>query len=110
MAKTNPIGVRFDKDMLDVFKEDGIADSPQKALNFLTNFYIENKDKPDFKKLFSGSKLFKKSEVEISVPGKVDNSKRIGEIEADLKLAPKYLSKQKKTLLELELADLKSKL
>lgn len=43
MAKTNPIGVRFDEDMLRVFKEDGIADSPQKSLNFLSAFYLRNK-------------------------------------------------------------------
>lgn len=43
MSKTKPIGVRFDEDMLRVFKEDGIADSPQKALNFLSDFYLRNK-------------------------------------------------------------------
>lgn len=60
MAKTNPIGVRFDETMLDVFKKDGIADSPQKALNFLYQFYLENtqekKDKLDVKKQVSSNK------------------------------------------------------
>jgi hypothetical protein len=32
MAKTNPIGVRFDKDMLNCMEEDGIADSSSKRL------------------------------------------------------------------------------
>ena len=49
MAKTNPIGVRFNPDLLLQLKEDGIADTPQKALNFLSDFYHQNrKDKPDF--------------------------------------------------------------
>jgi hypothetical protein len=42
MAKTNPIGVRFDKDMLLEFKEDKLAETPQGALNFLAEFYREN--------------------------------------------------------------------
>jgi|SRR5882762_5854168 len=63
MAKTNPIGVRFDKELLDVFEEDGIADSPQKALNYLTEFYRENrKNKVDFVKTFSESGIFKEKE------------------------------------------------
>jgi len=37
--KTKPIGVRFDEDLLKVLEKDGVADSPQKALNFLTEFY-----------------------------------------------------------------------
>ena len=46
MAKTKPIGVRFDEDVLSELKEQGKADSPQKALNYLTDFYRQNgKDK-----------------------------------------------------------------
>jgi hypothetical protein len=67
MAKTKPIGVRFDENMLEVFKEDGIADSPQKALNFLHSFYLENrKDKTDFTELFSKSKLFKNRSLQVN--------------------------------------------
>lgn len=39
MAKTKPIGVRFDKDLLDAIKEKGFADSPQKSLNLYEETY-----------------------------------------------------------------------
>lgn len=45
MAKTKPIGVRFDEDLLKSLKELGIA-TPQKALIFLENFYMETKNEP----------------------------------------------------------------
>jgi hypothetical protein len=45
MAKTNPIGVRFDEDMLEVLKKEHGIDSPQKALNFLFNYWRMNKHK-----------------------------------------------------------------
>ncbi len=62
MAKTNPIGVRFNPDLLLHLKEDGIADTPQKALNFLENFYHQNrKDNPDFVEILKP--LFKKKEA-----------------------------------------------
>jgi hypothetical protein len=41
MAKTNPIGVRFDQELLNSVKEAGIADSPQKALNLYERSYLE---------------------------------------------------------------------
>lgn len=77
MAKSKPIGVRFDQNMLDVFKEDGIADSPQKALNFLHAFYLKNRnDKTDFTELFSKSKLFANRPKDIKdSPPKSANSK-----------------------------------
>lgn len=60
MAKTNPIGVRFDDGLLTSLKEDGVANSPQKVLNFLTEFYRKNKERTfDFEKMFAESKLFK---------------------------------------------------
>lgn len=37
--KSKPIGVRFDEEMLERLKDAGIADSPQKALNFLYKFW-----------------------------------------------------------------------
>jgi ATP-dependent DNA ligase len=46
MAKTKPIGVRFDEDILAELKELEIASSPQKALNYLISFYrSKGKDK-----------------------------------------------------------------
>jgi len=42
MAKTNPIGVRFELELLEELKELG-ADTAQKALNFLAAFYKNNK-------------------------------------------------------------------
>lgn len=44
MAKTKPIGVRFDEPLLSKFKEMGIS-SPQRALNFLEQWYINNIEK-----------------------------------------------------------------
>lgn len=60
MAKTKQVGVRFDQDMLDVLKEEGIASSPQKALNFLTLFYLEHRNKDSVVELFANSSMFKK--------------------------------------------------
>lgn len=37
--KTKPIGVRFDPELLEELKNAGKADSPQKALNYLTDLY-----------------------------------------------------------------------
>jgi hypothetical protein len=42
MAKTSPIGVRFDKDMLEALKNEHGIDSPQKALNYLFDFWRMN--------------------------------------------------------------------
>lgn len=41
MAKTNPIGVRFDEGLLNSVKEAGLAKSPQKALNLYEGSYLE---------------------------------------------------------------------
>lgn len=41
MAKTKPIGVRFDEDLLNTVKEAGLAKSPQKALNLYEGSYLE---------------------------------------------------------------------
>ncbi len=59
MAKTSPIGVRFNEDLIKALAEDELADSPQKVLNFLTDFYQKNKTiEIDYKKLFDESRLF----------------------------------------------------
>jgi hypothetical protein len=39
MAKTKPIGVRFDEDLLNEFKLEKLADTPQGALSLLENYY-----------------------------------------------------------------------
>lgn len=44
MAKGKPIGVRFDVEMLAVLKEDEGIESPQKALNFLSCFWRDNRN------------------------------------------------------------------
>jgi hypothetical protein len=44
MAKSKPIGVRFDEDMLETLKKEGKADSPQKVLNYLTNLWKNLKE------------------------------------------------------------------
>lgn len=41
MAKTNPIGVRFNEELLNKLKEASLADSPQKALNLYERSYVE---------------------------------------------------------------------
>ena len=41
MAKTKPIGVRFDEELLDKLKEADIAKTPQKALNIYEKSYVE---------------------------------------------------------------------
>ena len=59
MAKSKPIGVRFDLDLLQVFKDDKVAETPQAALNYLTEFYRTNRERIDFKAMFENSTLFK---------------------------------------------------
>jgi hypothetical protein len=52
MAKTKPYGVRFDKDLLDVLKEDHKIQTPQQAVNFLSAYYRDNSRTVDFEKKF----------------------------------------------------------
>lgn len=42
MAKTNPIGVRFRQDVLDLLNANHKIDSPQKALVFMERFYCQH--------------------------------------------------------------------
>lgn len=42
MAKTNPIGVRFRQDVLDLLNTNHKIDSPQKALVFMERFYVQH--------------------------------------------------------------------
>lgn len=48
MAKTKPIGVRFDQDLLSELKEQGVANTPQKALNYISEFYKKNRKDKDW--------------------------------------------------------------
>jgi hypothetical protein len=41
MAKTKPIGVRFDEELLNTVKGASLATSPQKALNLYEKSYVE---------------------------------------------------------------------
>lgn len=43
MEKTKQIGIRFPKDLLKFMEADGFANSPQKAINFLSDFYFKNR-------------------------------------------------------------------
>lgn len=47
MAKTKPIGVRFDENFLDQMRSDGVADTYQKAVNFLCQMYTDRKQKDE---------------------------------------------------------------
>jgi len=72
MAKTKPIGVRFDLDMLEMMAEDKIADSPQKALNFLSQFWNERRDKIKFAEKFAHLTLKKNADEVKKNPKKED--------------------------------------
>lgn len=62
MARTNQIGVRFDKDLLEVLREDEKCETPQQSLNFLSVFYRDNKKEgTNFIKEFSSSVVLKKN-------------------------------------------------
>ena len=47
MAKSKPIGVRFDLELLSLLKEKEKIDTPQTALNFLTDFYNKKRKKTE---------------------------------------------------------------
>lgn len=89
--KTNPIGVRFRKDLLEKLEQDGIADTPQKVLNFLTDFYHEHDpNKINFAETFKNSKLFdkekKKSDDKQDKPQfKNDIERKLWEIQQEQK-------------------------
>jgi hypothetical protein len=70
MAKTKPIGVRFNSEQLEQLKKDNIADSPQKALNYYESLHKitrQDENKPKLDK--------KKEKVENSVKNWVDENK-----------------------------------
>jgi hypothetical protein len=45
MAKSKPIGVRFDLEFLEQMKTELKLETPQKVLNYLFDFYVSNKSK-----------------------------------------------------------------
>lgn len=68
MAKTKPIGVRFDENVLEVLKEDEKCETPQQCLIFLCNFYIHNRHgQIDFRKEFGHMKFVKREGDERSM-------------------------------------------
>ena len=86
MAKTKPIGVRFDEELLNKVKEANIAASPQKALNLYEKSYVELVEKkldeivntPEVKS--AKKEMFKKIVVtgnpEISIQDLTNNPKK----------------------------------
>ena len=46
MAKTNPIGVRFDEEILELIKKEQKLSSPQKVVNYLLENYGKSKPLP----------------------------------------------------------------
>ena len=46
MAKTNPIGVRFDEEILELIKKEQKLSSPQKVVNYLMENYGKLKPLP----------------------------------------------------------------
>lgn len=87
MAKTNPIGVRFDIQMLEKLKEDGI-NTPQKVLNFLANYYTENIAKINFRDVIGRSKG-------TELPNKIPENKEpeIDETEIEKQISAIYAEK-----------------
>ena len=113
--KTNPIGVRFNIELLEELKEKKIADSPQKALSFYEESYRQvplEKNTDDFKsheKEKSTLATFQPENTQNSPEqAKNDNSGdmaadiqyRIEKIDEDLKLSFKYLTAKKRKFLE----------
>lgn len=71
MAKTKPIGVRFDEDLLEVLREDEKCETAQQSLNFLSIFYRNNKkDRIDFIKKEPDLQKRKIEDITISIKDK----------------------------------------
>ena len=72
MAKTNPIGVRFDEELLNKLKEANIIDSPQKALNLYEKSYVELIER----KVEENSKPENKAKIEAVRNGTANSTKK----------------------------------
>lgn len=68
MAKTKPIGVRFDEEILAEFKKSKIADTAQGVLNFLIGFYKGAKQKVELSP--KRTLVVEGKPVEITIQGK----------------------------------------
>jgi hypothetical protein len=69
ISKSKQIGVRFRLDLLEAMKEDELATTPQQVLNYLTQFYCENKHgKKELREDFANSKLFSKENKAVLAP------------------------------------------
>src|SRR5574342_202865 len=74
MAKTNPIGVRFDQEKLDYLKKEHSVESPQKALVFYERFFGQHhKLAKDVKSPLREEKKFPKSDSEVKEEGRKRN-------------------------------------
>lgn len=118
MAKTKPIGVRFDQELLDAVKEKGYADSPQKALNLYEIWYKRMAsgavDIPKKKELPPQVAALSKPIVEIHTAVPTEQlEQRIKQIESELRSPPKSAAVGMKmwfAVREVELKELKKEL
>tara|TARA_R110000868_G_scaffold141749_1_gene358476 strand:- start:41 stop:361 length:321 start_codon:yes stop_codon:yes gene_type:complete len=105
MAKTKPIGVRFDEDLLIELKEHGRAESPQKALNYLSDFYRHNGKDKDWLKNFVKVKVEEKIKPVVN-----SNDAQIAEYEKEIAgLGTSGLAVMRKKFLLKQIAYLKNK-
>jgi predicted ATPase len=63
MAKTKPIGVRFDLGLLERLKKEKQIETPQGALNFLSELYINVDRKEEPKSISSSIKRYDYSKM-----------------------------------------------
>jgi hypothetical protein len=113
MAKTKPIGVRFDEILLNKLKEAGLADSPQKALNLYERAYREElSEQPSGGVFLSGEevdKVTKEHFVKYEV-NQGSAQEKIDQLEAELTSIPdktKGLGKKLSDSIQKKIDDLK---
>lgn len=63
MAKTKPYGVRFDTELLKALEEDGLAKTPQQAVNYLSSFWSKQSKIVNFEEKYGD--FFKRMETSI---------------------------------------------
>lgn len=116
MNKSNPVGVRFNQDVLEHLRKNNLATTPQSALRYFENTYTKtakNLHNPiESTQVNKPQKTTTQKKVIVVVkkePKKNDNTIRINEIEELLKAPAKYLPKNKRDKLTKELGELKLK-
>ena len=72
MAKTKPIGVRFDEELLNSLKEADIVSSPQKALNLYEETYLKSVTE----KIAENNKPENKAKIEAERNGTANSTKK----------------------------------